>query len=56
MDKKDNNMPPITITKGIKNNKLVHILYTSTGKVYVPTSVPDKLLPYLPIIEAKNGK
>ncbi len=46
----------LLISKGIKNNKLVYILHSQTGKIFVPNSMPDALLPYLAVIEKERTK
>lgn len=44
----------IDISKGIKNNKLVYILSAKVGKIFIPNSIPDNLLPYLAVIEKER--
>jgi len=46
----------IDISKGIKNNKLVFILRSKVGKIFVPNSMPDALLPYLVVVEKERTK
>lgn len=43
----------LNIVKGIKNNKLVYIISSAAiGRIFVPTSIPESLVPYL----AKSNK
>jgi hypothetical protein len=47
----------LEIRKGIKNNKLVHVFSVqNVGKIFVPTSLPESLLPYLEIVERERTK
>ena len=47
----------LEVRRGIKNNKLVHIFSVKNiGKIFVPTSVPETLLPYLEIVERERTK
>jgi hypothetical protein len=46
----------LDISKGIQNNKLVFILTTKVGKIFVPNSIPNTLLPYLAVIEKERTK
>ena len=46
----------LLISKGIKNNKLVYILHSQAGKIFVPNSMPNALLPYLTFIEKERTK
>ena len=46
----------LDISKGIRNNKLVFILTTKAGKIFVPNSIPNTLLPYLAVIEKERTK
>jgi len=42
----------IKVSKGMKDNRLVHIIHTdAVGKIIIPTSMPETLIPYLPVIE-----
>jgi hypothetical protein len=53
----ESNDDTINIRKGIKNNKLVHIFSIKTiGNIFIPTSIPDKLFPYLEIAEKERMK
>lgn len=46
----------IDISKGIKNNKLVYVLHSKVGKIFIPNSIPDTLLPYLAVVEKERTK
>lgn len=46
----------IDISKGIKNNKLVYIVSSKVGKLFIPNSIPDNLLPYLAVIEKERTR
>ncbi len=47
----------IDITKGIKNNKLMYVLQSKgVGRIFVPPSIPEHLLPYLELVDKKWNK
>lgn len=35
------------VSKGIKNNRLVYVLHSAIGKVFIPHSIPLYLLPFV---------